>query len=379
MNKIEKIHQQNNTEKSPYLEGYIMGVYDGNITENDDMFNKILNLLKKRCDENDINYNIDINSYSKIVFDAILEKVKNDSDVNISFNNIENFEDEFIENVNRVNGLPIDKRVITIDSIVNMDFMHNPTTSIIGLLREYIASKLEILNTDINQQFMFNDEEDDFGNKDKFDPFADSSKKQLGDEEKKFYKEELDFFLMLPKFSKVFETRNKYINQISEMRNNFLVDEVKIEYPEYIKQLQDLTNHTDKDISYYYHGAPSQDIAKKILNAGLYMQYNDINRTAKKELSVSEILNYSYGHDNVGRHAVVIIAFPNGESLVNINDNTDITICGTAQGLEQSDFTPKYVIPSQYIVGYIDKDAKQLIANSNYSKDLQNISEKNYS
>lgn len=376
MNKIEKIQKQNNTEESPYLESYIMGVYEGNISENDKMFDKILNLLKKRCDENDIDYNINISSLTKIVFDTILEKVKDDNGVNISFNNIENFEDEFIENVNRVNGLPIDKRVLTIDSIVNMDFMHNPTTSIMELLREYIASKMEILCTDIVQLLMFNDEEDNFGNKDKFDPFADSSKKELSEAEIKFYKDELDFFLMLPKFSKVFETRNKYINQISEMRNNFLVDEVKIEYPEYIKQLQDLTNHIDKDISYYYHGAPSQDIAKKILDTGLYMQYSDINRTAKKELSVPEILNYSYGHDNVGSHAIVVIAVPNGEYPVNINDNTNITISGTSQGLEQGDFAPKYVISSQYIVGYIDKDAKKLIANSNYSKDLQNISGK---
>ena len=372
MNKIEKIQIQSNTEKNSHFEAYIEGVYDGNISRNDEMFDKILNLLKRRCDENDIDYNIDINPSAKIVFDTILEKVKEDNGVNFSFNNIENFEDEFIENVNIVNELPVDKRVLAIDSIVNMDCMHNPTTSIMGLLREYIASKLETLDLDISQLFYFADE-DNSKNKDELDLiFGDSSKSELSEETKKFYRDELEFFLMLPKFSKLFETNNKYRNQILEMRNNFLVDEVKIKYPEYIEQLQDLTNHTDKNISYYYHGAPSQDIAKKILDTGLYMQYNDINRTAKKELSVSEILNYSYGHDNVGRHAVVIIAVPNGQSPISPNYDTNITIAGTAQGIEQADFNPKYVIPSQYIIGYIDKDAKQLIANSNYSKDLQN-------
>ncbi len=380
MNKIEKIQTQSNTEEksffNPYFESYIEGVYDGGISRNDEMYKKILNLLKKRCDENNIDYNVDINQSTKMVFDTILEKVKEDNSVDISFNNIENFEDEFIKNIDRVKELPVDKRILTIDSIVNMDFTHNPTTSIMDLLREYIASKLETLDIDIAQLFMFNDAENNLESKDKFDPFADSSQKELGEEEKNFYKDELVFFLMLPNFSKMFEVKNKYIKQISKMRNGFLIDEVKMEYPEYIKQLQNLTNHTDKDISYYYHGAPSQDIAKKILDTGLYMQYNDISRTAKKELSVPEILNYSYGHDNVGRHAVVIIAVPNSEYPVVQNYDANITICGTGQGLEQVGFNPKYVIPSQYIVGYIDKDAKQFIANPNYSKDLKDISEK---
>lgn len=375
MNKLEKIQLKEKTEKSTHPEAYIQGVYDGKINEKDEMFDKILSLLKKRCDENDINYSIDINPITNIVFDTILEKVKEDNNVNISFDNIENFEDELIENINRVGELPYDKRVVTIDSMINMDFMHNPTTSIMELIRSYIASKLETLNDDINQLFYFKDIEDNFENNG-FDPFADSIESVLIDEEtKKFYKDELEFFLMLPKFSKLFETKQKYINQILEMRNDFLVEEAKVKYPEYIEKLQNLTNNIDReDISYYYHGAPSQDIAQKIIDDGLYMQYNDINRTAKKELSVSQILNYSYGHDQVGRHAIVVIAVPKGENPVNINNNSNITVVGTGQGLSQFDFNPQYIIPSEYIVGYIDKDAKQLIVNSNYSQDLSNTS-----
>ena len=176
---------------------------------------------------------------------------------------------------------------------------------------------------------------------------------------------------MLPKFSKLFEIRKKYINQILKIRNEFLVEEAKIKNPKYIEQLQNLTNHADRqNISYYYHGAPSQNIAQKIMVEGLYMQYNDINRTAKKELSSVEILNYTYGHDQVGRHAIVIIGVPKDKNPVNINNNNNITVVGTGQGLYQFEFNPKYIIPSEYIVGYIDKDAKQLILNPNYSPDL---------
>ena len=111
--------------------------------------------------------------------------------------------------------------------------------------------------------------EDNFENNG-FDPFSDSIESVLIDEEtKKFYKDELEFFLMLPKFSKLFETKQKYINQILEMRNDFLVEEAKVKYPEYIEKLQNLTNNIDReDISYYYHGAPSQDIAQKIIDDG---------------------------------------------------------------------------------------------------------------
>lgn len=376
MNKLEKKENlENNQEKSIHPEAYISGVYNGKIDERDEMFKKILSLLKKRCNDNDINYNNDINQKANIIFKTILEKVKEDNNVNISFDNIENFEDELIENINRLSELPYDKRIVMIDSMINMDFLHNSTTSIMNLIREYIASKLITLNDDINQIIYFEEQEEILKNN-VFDPFADSVEAVPIDEEtKKFYKAELEFFLMLPKFSKLFEIKQKYINQILEMRNEFLIEEEKIKNPQYIEQLQNLTNLANRqNISYYYHGAPSQNIAQKIMTEGLYMQYNDINRTAKKELSSDEILNYSYGHDNVGRHAIVIIAVPKDVNPVNINSNNNITICGTGQGLAQFDFNPQYIIPSEYIVGYIDKDAKQLIANPNYSPDLSTTS-----
>ena len=48
MNKLEKIQLKEKTEKSTHPEAYIQGVYDGKINEKDEMFDKILSLLKKR-------------------------------------------------------------------------------------------------------------------------------------------------------------------------------------------------------------------------------------------------------------------------------------------------------------------------------------------
>lgn len=97
------------------------------------------------------------------------------------------------------------------------------------------------------------------------------------------------------------------------------------------------------------------------------MQYGEINRTATKELSVPQILNYSYGHDNVGRYVMVVISVPKGENVVEFNHNDDVRIVGTGQGIQTiNEFKPRYVIPNKYIVGYIDKYSKKVIKNPNY-------------
>ena len=153
------------------------------------------------------------------------------------------------------------------------------------------------------------------------------------------------------------------------MRNSFLIEEIKMGYPEYIEQLQELLDQKDKNVTYYYHGAQGLDDAENIINKGLYMQYNEIERTAKANLSLAQILNYSYGYDNVGRHAVVVIAVPNGENIVARNPDKNISVSGTSQGLKQGAFNPEYVIHNQYIVGYINKDEKKIIKNPNYIYD----------
>ena len=127
-------------------------------------------------------------------------------------------------------------------------------------------------------------------------------------------------------------------------------------------------SHNNQTNKYYYHGAPTIEIAKQIMNEGLYMQYNDINRTAKPELNPVGLLTYSYGHENVGKNAVVIIDQPNGYNVVQYND-TGKKIVGTGQGIKTiNEFDTNYVIPTKYIVGYVDKYNDKVIYNPNYYK-----------
>ena len=361
-------------EKSDNPESYLLGVYKGYIETTDEMYSKILNILKARCDENNVSYNGDINSVANTIFNSIVEEVKKENQIELSFNDINNFEEEFINNINKLENMPLNKRVLAIDSIINQDVMHNPTTSIMELTREYISSKMEALVTSVNM--LIAQKELDFSNfNNGFDPFADSSTPTLlTEEEQKKYKNELEFFMLLPKFSNIFRVKNKYIEKVYNMRDNFLVEEIEVEYPEYIEELKVLLNQKDENITYYYHGTQSVDDAKNIIDKGLYMQYNEIDRTAKANLSLAQILNYSYGHDNVGRYAIVVIGVPNNESVVDINIDKNVLVSSTNQGLEQGAFNPKYVIHNQYIVGYINKEQKKFIKNPNYiyGDELQN-------
>ena len=178
----------------------------------------------------------------------------------------------------------------------------------------------------------------------------------------------MEFFLILPPMSKILKSLKQLNKDLSKEKSEIYYEAIKSTSPEYIEQLQSIMSHNKETNRYYYHGAPSIGIANQIMQEGLYMQYGDINRTAKPELNTVELLKYSYGHDNVGRHAVVIIDQPNNEYVVQYAV-AGKKLAGTGQGLAGvNTFNANYVIPTKYIVGYIDKDNEKIIYNPNYYK-----------
>lgn len=374
MEKLEKIEILNNKPRSTAIDSYLTGIYYGEISENDEMFQKISQLLKERCDDNKIDYNEDVTDLVDNIFDEILQELMIYG-VTLEFTKISNFENEFINHMNAIRDLPNKDRVKAIDVVVNEN-IHNPMPSIMSKARKYIGSKLLKLHEDLlmlmANKNRYTQEELDY-----FDSiFGVSAVSEISEEDKKEYKDGLEFFLSLPKFSLLFETRLKYNEKVNRMRSEFLVTDMEDKYPEYINALKTLTNHVNDGYTYYYHGAPSVPTAQKIINEGLFMQYGEIDRTAKCELTVPEIIEYAYGHDGVGRDAMVVIAVPDGENPVYDNIDESVVICGTGQGYEQGNFNPKYVIPSKYIIGYIDKSSKMFVANPKFSRLLSNGVEK---
>lgn len=369
---MEKKEILNNKPKSTHVETYLLGIYSGEISESDEMFQKLYQLLKMRCEDNNIDYNENITDLVEKIYDKILMEVMLDSGINLEFTKISAFEEEFIKHMNSVTKLPITDRLKAVDAVV-YESITNPKSSIMGKAREYVESRLAELKNDL---LMLTESENTY-NQDELEKiesiFGPSS---VSDEAKKKFKNNLEFFLSLPKFSLLFETKMKYKEEVNEIRSKFVVEDMETKYPEYINSLKTLVNHEGGDYTYYYHGAPSVSIAHQIQNEGLFMQYGEIERTAKMELSVPEIIEYRYGHDGVGRDAIVVIAVPNGENPVNENIDESKVVCGTGQGMEQGSFNPKYVIPSKYILGYIDKYSKKFVKNPAFSNQLINSTTK---
>ncbi|MBE6147400.1 MAG: hypothetical protein E7168_03595 [Firmicutes bacterium] len=352
-----------------YCEGYVLNVHSGKLNETDSEYQMILSALKKRCQENGVEYD-DTGKKANTLLATVVNEVNQKNQTKLFFSSVDNFEQELINQINNLNNLPIDEQIITIDAITNEDFMHNRITSIMELLRKHISERLSELIYDIDR--LINAEE----YKIEFDPFTEiDGPITIGEEEKKDFKEKIELFLMLSKVSKIFSINKKYANQLYEIKSNLLIEKEKIENPKYIEELEELVNH-DNNFTYYYHGAPSKKIAEKITTEGLYMQYGEMSRTAVPNLSVSKILTYSYGHDAVGKHAIVVISVPKGENVIEINRNNDIRLSGTGQGKAlYYEFKPTYVIPSKYIIGYIDKDSKKVIKNPNYYLNNNQIQE----
>lgn len=369
MEKLKKIEiEKEDIEKPEYPESYLLGVYNGKIDNNDEMYKKLLALLRRECEE--IEYQIDTSEIANEIFKRIVDEVKEENNIDLSFESIENFEEDFISNINKIMELKVEERIKALDSITNMDFMHNPTTSIMEQIRIHIASKYSETDFLTNIEMLY--EQD----KHQVEAFEDSifsifgdEKKKLSDKEKSKRIESLEFYLTLPELSKIFKIYLTYAKQIQQIRETFIIEEMNAN-PEYIKQLQEFMANKSPNIQYWYHGVPSVEIASKITKEGLFMKYGYIDRTAKCELTIPQILQYAYGHDQVGRHAIVIIAVPRGEGIVKPNDR-DILITGTSQGLEQGDFKPQYIIPSEYVVGYIDKDKKEIVKNSKCILNIQ--------
>ena len=350
--------------ETKYPETFLMSVYDGNLIRDDTMYFKILKVLKERCDENDITYSDNEKEQANLLFHTIVETINEQNQVKLSFSGLDQFEEELSSNIEMIKKCPPNERVLMLDSIANQDFMHNPTPSVIELVRRYIASRLQNLDNDVIELMSYINT--DIEDEDTFDPFKDDeAETTLSIEEKETYKHQLEFYKMLPELSPLFKVIKQKRSEIKKLRNTFLIDQARENNPEYIEQLEKLQDEEDEMLTYYYHGAATV-ATEKIMEEGLYMQYGTIERTAVPHLTPAEILAYSYGQENVGRHAIVIIAVEGNQEVVEENLDTNVRVGATGQGLAQFELSPPYKIPSQYIYGYINKDDEIVVRNPKY-------------
>ena len=131
-----------------------------------------------------------------------------------------------------------------------------------------------------------------------------------------------------------------------------------------------IMNHDQSKSTYYFHGTQDLESAQKCLGTGLLLTHDDLYSTAVRELSKEQVIGYEIGLGGlIGRDAIVIVDVPKDENgreikidIPNENRNTSFV----PSGLQGFDGKPNYVIPPEFIVGYIDKKNKRIVFNPMY-------------
>lgn len=325
------------------------------------LFKEFCEYYRKKCNELGIKLDENIESHLNLIISEIVATVNKNNNTNLNVTSA-NFE-EIIKKSIVATGDP-DSKIILFDSLVNMDIVHNPTSSICSIMHDYMTNgnKAEDLLIRLNKVvdiFEKSSEKDDqfsdiFGK-------VESSQENCQEIVKTF--KDLLIYGSLSNFLKI---RNEYLDEIKKSKDKCVEESCQQHFPEFSDELKQIIS-CGNEYQLYYHGTDSNMISSKICNEGLYMQYGEIRRTAVTDLSFSDIINYSYGHENVGRHSMIIIMFPKGENVVEINQDSSVILAGTGQGKEGArNFNPNYMIPCSYIYGIIDKDNKQIIKNPNF-------------
>lgn len=325
------------------------------------LFNEFCEYYRKKCNELGIKLDENIESHLNLIISEIVATVNKNNNTNLNVTSA-NFE-EIINKSIVVSGDP-DSKIILLDSLVNMDIIHNPTSSICSIMHDYMTTgnKAEDLLIRLNKVVDIFEKSSE-----KNDRFSDIfGRVENGQENNQEIVKTFKDLLIYKKLSNFLKIRNKYLDEIKKSKDKCVEESCQQHFPEFSDELKQIISCGD-EYQLYYHGTDSNMISSKICDEGLYMQYGEIRRTAVPDLSFPDIINYSYGHENVGRHSMVIIMFPKGENVVEINQDSSVVLAGTGQGKEGAkNFQPNYVIPSSYIYGIIDKDNKQIIKNPNF-------------
>jgi len=169
------------------------------------------------------------------------------------------------------------------------------------------------------------------------------------------------FFKTLPQIT---EIRSKYLKIGDELWEKYIestLKEYKADKPFY-NELLNIMDHDKKEFQYRYHGTRYLLGIDNIVKKGLIMLSDNLNKTSKTEFTPEQLLLYTYGNkfDPRGDEGVVIIKIPKDT----IYDNDFSTIVKKRKSSNTS-----YIIPKEYIVGYVDKLNHKVVYGEGYTTD----------
>jgi len=181
-----------------------------------------------------------------------------------------------------------------------------------------------------------------------------------------------EFTLVYPYLNSVYVMIKEIDEKISKYRTTIKLREFA-ENKEFMADLDKIMSHDRTQSTYYYHGAQDVENSYSILEQGLLMMDENLNKTSYPEFTKNGLLLYEWGtlFGIIGKDAVVIIDRPlvNGEELDTVveapkNGNFNFS----QSGLSGVNGDPKYMVPPEYIVGFVNKRDKKVVFNPKYYK-----------
>ena len=181
-------------------------------------------------------------------------------------------------------------------------------------------------------------------------------------------KEIMEFLLILPQITKMYDNIKKVREELADYKNQRELKEY-MKDTEFISNLEKLMQHDSGLEEYRYHGTQSLVDGQSILEKGLLMASSDLDKTSYSEISIDQLLLYKRGiNGEIGKDCMVIFSIPKGKNVVEPINSGDYSFAQS--GLGGFDYGPKFMVPSEYIVGYVDKANHIIIKNPNYSKNI---------
>lgn len=170
----------------------------------------------------------------------------------------------------------------------------------------------------------------------------------------------MEFLFVLPRLSGIYKGLGDSIYDIGEYKDKLVLDNfLKDEH--FMDDLNNIMAHDTNEVEYLYHGTSCLEDAEATLSEGLYMVREELSTTTYSEFTKEQLLLYKRGWaGEIGEDAVVIIKKPRGEQIVRKMSKKERSNAHVAvSGLGFTDDV-KYIIPKEYIVGYVNKRDKEV-------------------
>lgn len=177
----------------------------------------------------------------------------------------------------------------------------------------------------------------------------------------------MEYLIALPEISKVYKTLGTCISDIDNIKSTFILDDYNKDL-DFMDALDDIMKHDTEVCEYLYHGTDGVESANNILEQGLYMQSPNLGFTTYSEFSRDDLLLYSRGFaGEIGSSAIIVIKRPMDEEIVREVTEDERASCSViSSGLAGLDCEFNYIVPKEYIVGYVDKANRCVV----HQKDL---------